>query len=258
MENIPDSLCGKMSPEHSRQTKVRTLGQSSKKSAKSKMKDYLFLNLKVENGLTQGKSWEMRSPFVGESLMLNTGGVPQRRKRIYLVADFAGECADKILFESESLSGNLTQSVSQRKTATTDVKNCIGATGFDGYNAKLTGNISSTIGANCGMSTGRNGIVLNDQGGNRMDITEDVTCALRAEAHHPPCVIDSAGFCTEHSAKSRSIGYEKEISPTLRAGTVPGAVMFEIIVKTHDIQGQLKKHPPFFLHMAQAETTNLS
>ncbi len=86
-----------------------------------------------------------------------------------------------------------------------------------------------------------------------MDITEDVTSTLRAEAHHPPCVIDSAGFCAEHSAKSRSIGYEKEISPTLRAGTVPGAVMFKIIVKTYDIQGHLKKHPPFFLHMAQAE-----
>ena len=170
-------------------------------------------------------------------------GVPQRRKRIYLVADFAGECADKILFESESLSGNLTQSVSQRKTATTDVKNCIGATGFDGYNAKLTGNVSSTIGANCGMSTGRNGVVLNNQGGNRMDITEDVTCTLRAEAHHPPCVIDSAGFCTEHSAKSRSIGYEKEISPTLRAGTVPGAVMFENHSQDTRYTGPIEKAP---------------
>ena len=32
-------------------------------------------------------------------------GVPQRRKRIYLVADFAGGSAGKILFESEGLSG---------------------------------------------------------------------------------------------------------------------------------------------------------
>lgn len=93
------------------------------------------------------------------------------------------------------------------------------------------------------MSTGRNGIVLNDQGGNRMDITEDVTCALRAEAHHPPCVIDSAGFCTEHSAKSRSIGYEKEISPTLRAGTVPGAVMFENHSQDTRYTGPIEKAP---------------
>lgn len=33
-------------------------------------------------------------------------GVPQRRKRIYLVADFAGERAGEILFERESLRGN--------------------------------------------------------------------------------------------------------------------------------------------------------
>ena len=36
--------------------------------------------------------------------------------------------------------------------------------------------------------------------------------------------MESAGFCTEHSANARSIGYEEEISPTLRAGTVPAAV----------------------------------
>ena len=96
-------------------------------------------------------------------------GVPQRRKRIYLVADFAGECAGEILFEQKSLSGDSPQSVCKRKTTPTDVKDCVGA-------------------------TSRNGIVLNDQGGNRMDITEDVTCTLRAEAHHPPCVLESAGF----------------------------------------------------------------
>ena len=37
-------------------------------------------------------------------------GAPQRRMRIYLVADFDGECASKILFESESLSGYSPQS----------------------------------------------------------------------------------------------------------------------------------------------------
>lgn len=60
-----------------------------------------------------------------------------------------------------------------------------------------------------------------------MDVTDDVTCTLRAEAHHPPCVLESAGFCTEHSAKARGIGYEEETSPTLRAGTVPAAVALE-------------------------------
>ena len=60
-----------------------------------------------------------------------------------------------------------------------------------------------------------------------MDVTDDVTATLRAEAHHPPCVLESAGFCTEHSSKSRSIGYEEETSPTLRTGVVPAAVALE-------------------------------
>lgn len=145
-------------------------------------------------------------------------GVPQRRKRIYLVADFAGECAGEILFEQKSLSGDSPQSVCKRKTTPTDVKDCVGA-------------------------TSRNGIVLNDQGGNRMDITEDVTCTLRAEAHHPPCVLESAGFCTEHSAKSRGIGYEEETSPTIRAGTVPAAVMFENHSQDTRYTGPVEKAP---------------
>ena len=151
-------------------------------------------------------------------------GVPQRRKRIYLVADFGGQCAGKILFESEGVSGYSKKGIFPWQRTAEDTQNGIGAAGYDGYNGSLTGDVSSTLGVNCGVSTGRNGIVLNDQGGNRIDVTENVTATLRAEAHHPPCVMESAGFCTEHSAKARSIGFEQEISPTLRAGTVPAAV----------------------------------
>ena len=154
-------------------------------------------------------------------------GVPQRRRRIYLVADLAGRSAGKILFESEGLSGYSAEGFRSWQRAAGSFTPCVGATGFDGYNGSLTDDTSATLGMNCGMSTGRNGIVLNDQGGNRMDITEEVTSTLRAEAHHPPCVMESAGFCTEHSAKSRTIGYEEECSPTLRAGVVPAAVALE-------------------------------
>ena len=154
-------------------------------------------------------------------------GVPQRRRRIYLVADLAGGSAGKILFESEGLSGYSAEGFRSWQRAAGSFTPCAGATGYDGYNGSLTEEVSSTLGVNCGVSTGRNGIVLNDQGGNRMDITEEVTSTLRAEAHHPPCVMESAGFCTEHSAKSRTIGYEEECSPTLRAGVVPAAVALE-------------------------------
>ena len=127
-------------------------------------------------------------------------GVPQRRKRIYLVADFAGGCAGKILFESEGVSGYTPQGFKSWQGTASDLKEGAGAAGR---------------------------LCLNDQGGNRMDVTEDVACTLRAESHHPPCVMESAGFCTEHSAKARGIGYEEETAPTLRAGTVPAAVALE-------------------------------
>ena len=126
-------------------------------------------------------------------------GVPQRRKRIYLVADFAGRRAFDILFKSEGLSG---------------------------YSAEGFRSWQRTAGS-AADRTGTASLCLNDQGGQRMDVTDDVTATLRAEAHHPPCVLESAGFCTEHSAKSRSIGYEEETSPTLRAGVVPAAVALE-------------------------------
>ena len=124
-------------------------------------------------------------------------GVPQRRKRIYLVADFASQCAGKILFESEGVSGYPPKGGCPWKRTAEDTQDGIGKTGT---------------------------VCLNDQGGNRMDVSIDKTMTLRAEAHHPPCIADAAGFCTEHSANSRSIGYEEEVSPTLRAGTVPAAV----------------------------------
>ena len=170
-------------------------------------------------------------------------GVPQRRRRIYLVADLAGGSAGKILFESEGLSGYSAEGFRSWQRAAGSLETCIGAAGrqaasaFDGYNGSLTGETSATLGVNCGMSTGRNGVVLNDQGGYRIEVSEDVAATLRAETHgHPPCVVESAGFCTEHSAKSRTIGYEEECSPTLRAGTVPAAVALE----NYPIDGRIK------------------
>ena len=125
-------------------------------------------------------------------------GVPQRRKRIYLVADFAGGSAGKILFESEGVSGYTSQGFRPWQGTAGTFEEGAGASGC---------------------------VCLNDQGGSRLDVTEDVAATLRAENHgHPPCVMGAAGFCTEHSAQARGIGYEEETSPTLRAGTVPAAV----------------------------------
>ena len=194
-------------------------------------------------------------------------GVPQRRARIFLVADFAGQSAPEILFESEGVSGYTPQGFRSWQGAAGDSSEGSGETGGGGSDGCL-GNVAGEV------SPGAKGIVLNDQGGTRMDVTEEVTSTLRAEAHHPPVVLDepkayhinqrdegidlngvsgalmatrnnqmqtfivekepqAAGFCTEHSAKSRSIGYEEEKAPTLRAGIVPAAVARDVIPLEH-------------------------
>lgn len=134
-------------------------------------------------------------------------GVPQRRKRIYLVADFADQSAPEILFNSEGLSR-------------------YSAEGFRAWQRAAAGAEGCTGEAGCNGAGGR--ICLNDQGGTQMDVSEDVTGTLRAQEHgHQPCVLEAAGFCTEHSADARSIGYEEERSPTLRVGVVPAAIALE-------------------------------
>ena len=156
------------------------------------------------------KGWPDADYYVGDGcsvayrvLDAQWWGVPQRRKRIFLVADFADQSAPKVLFESEGVSRYSAESFRAWQRAATCVESSTGKAG----------------------GTGR--ICLNDQDGERMDVTKEVTSTLRAEAHHPPCVLEAAGFCTEHSANARSIGYEEERSPTLRAGVVPAAIALE-------------------------------
>jgi len=190
------------------------------------------------------KGWPYADLYLGDrwsvayrTLDAQYWGVPQRRRRIYLVADFAGRSAGNVLFKSEGVSGYSAESFRAWQRAANGFEDCTGAPGIglDGYNGTVS-NKAATLGVNCGMSTGRNGVVLNDQGGNRMDVTEEITCTLRAEAHHPPCVLESAGFCTEHSAESRGIGYEEECAPTLRAGVVPATIALE----NHPADGRVK------------------
>ena len=111
-------------------------------------------------------------------------GVPQRRKRIYLVADFIGRCAGKILFESEGLSGDFKKSICSWQGTAGSTEVCFGET--------------STI-------------VLNDQGGQRMDVLDNMTSTLRAKANHPPCVMFE-----NHSQDTRYNG-PLDIAPTVSA-----------------------------------------
>ena len=95
-------------------------------------------------------------------------GVAQRRKRIFAVLDLDGQCAGKVLFESEGVSGYTPPGGEARKGIAPGAESGAGAAGER---------------------------------------------------------VSAGGFCTEHSADSRGIGYEDERAPTLRAGVVPGVAI---------------------------------
>ena len=88
--------------------------------------------------------------------------------------------------------------------------------GVDGYNGDLIGDVASTIGVNCGMSTGRSGVMelsANENGGMAQD---SVLCA---------------GFKLGNSEQARSIGYAEEQSPKLNAecgGNKPAVVALDM------------------------------
>lgn len=102
-------------------------------------------------------------------------GVPQRRRRIFLVADLDGGSSREILFEQKSLSGNTSEGCEKGKRNTRAIK--------DGFNKT---------------------ICLNDQGGQRMDFYSDESGTLRASGGIAPFVFEN------HSQDSRYKGPLKE------------------------------------------------
>ena len=192
-------------PSH--QTKGRTSKQSSKPSSVLKNRPPRCLHLRRKDGPMLTTTWETDGASRIEFLMHNGGGVPQRRKRIYLVADFADQSAPKVLFESEGVSRYSAEGFRAWQRAAAGAESGTGEAGFSGAGGR---------------------ICLNDQGGEQMDVTQDVT------SHPPGRGMDIRRVfwklpvsVPEHSADARSIGYEEERSPTLRAGVVPAAIALE-------------------------------
>lgn len=161
--------------------------------------------------------WKQAGSIVGDHFSLawrvldaQYWGVPQRRKRIFLVADFAGGGAGEILFKSEGLSGYSKESIRSWQGATSYIADSTGAAGT---------------------------ICLNDQGGNRMDVTKDITCTLRAKSNHPPCVMDSAVF-DNHGKDTRFSG-PIDVAPTISATYGTGGNNQPFVVenpKTYDVR----------------------
>ena len=152
-------------------------------------------------------------------------GVAQRRRRCYLVADFREERAGEILFEFEGLSGYTPQSFESWKRATLHAEDSIGATGFDGYNGTLTGDTSSTLGVNCGMSTGRTGVIAFEPGATKRigsHAWEDQSGTLRADMGDNQIAVAVENHPNDSRVKIRDDG--KVQSLTSRMGTGGGNV----------------------------------
>ena len=142
-------------------------------------------------------------------------GVPQRRRRIYLVADFGGRSAGDILFKSEGLSRYSAEGFRAWQRTANGFEGCTGETGigFDGYNGSVDEK-AATLGVNCGMSSGRNGVVVNDQ----------------------PCEL---GVYENHSSDTRYKGPVK-VCQTLSASLGTGGNNQPFVVKKEDTPKTLK------------------
>lgn len=132
--------------------------------------------------LTRPKKWEKAGEILGDNFSLawrvldaKYFGVPQRRRRIFLVADLDGGSSREILFEQKSLSGDTSEGCEKGKRNTRALKESSNKT-----------------------------ICLNDQGGQRMDFYSDESGTLRASGGIAPFVFEN------HSQDSRYKGPLKE------------------------------------------------
>lgn len=101
--------------------------------------------------------------------------------------------------------------------------------GFDGYNGDLTGDVAATLGANCGMSTGRNGVMA--FAANQRDEVRDlhdVAGALNAQPGMKQQTFVAAAFSAGAGASAGSIGYGEELAPTLK-GSASGNCMPSVL-----------------------------
>lgn len=189
-------------------------------------------------------------------------GVAQRRRRIFLVADFGGLTAPKILFEQERLPGDPAEGQDQGKGVTAAAGNSSADSGgsrvaeekqVDIFAVHIdqreeTINLNGISGAlmattNLQMQTFVAGgmrkfesaekeecLCLNDQGGERMDVSVDVTATLRAGmSGHPPLVM---------GIQQGSAGTEEIPDPALTEEAETGGNNYQILFENHGIDAR--------------------
>ena len=129
-------------------------------------------------------------------------GVPQRRKRIALVADFGGLAASEILFERESVFGDIEPSRPQGESITGETEGGVGAASRD--------DLSDAIRAFCIQ-------------GNSIDRADTAGCAGRGWTEgvsYTLNTVDRPAVAVFQPGETSRVGghyWENGISPTLRA-----------------------------------------
>ena len=182
----PDFSAGKTSPAHSPagSRKARTSESFSKRSSELSSIPYMFLDLSEDAGNLLGESyWETLSPWRGDASMLNTGVSPREERESSLWQILEERPHPRYYLTRKACLGILRRSAERGKDLPPQLKEALeiqagiqsgealfhadeddsevpdNPIGFDGYNGDLTGEVSSTLGTNCGMSSGRNGVI---------------------------------------------------------------------------------------------------
>lgn len=130
-------------------------------------------------------------------------GVPQRRKRIYLVADFADWCAGKILFESEGLSGYSKTSISSWQGSAATVRESTENAGISlmfenhGQDARYTGplDVSQTVLSTYGTGGNNQPFIVEDMKSFDVRLTSEGTRNARKNVYETDTsrTIDTGG-----------------------------------------------------------------
>lgn len=128
-------------------------------------------------------------------------GVPQRRRRIYLVADLGGKRAGEILFEQEGVRGNPTQGIPQGEETAVHAAGSAGGGSCDGGVKCLNPWDSQTI-RQYSIDGVYPALSANEGGGGR----RDGVC------------IPVGIFMGGQGADAGGIAYSEKAAPTLRAG----------------------------------------
>ena len=138
-------------------------------------------------------------------------GVPQRRKRIALVADFGGQSAPEILFERKSLSGDFEPSQQQRKETPGSIGES--TTDADSYTLKIRGGCERD---SAGKKAGKGALVQTELSGT-LGVSQDQTLITKCYG------LDRASFNQGKNAKY-DFSVEDDLSPTIVAKG-PGGVL---------------------------------